>query len=115
MSLITRGIYDENPPSPRTALQNNPTLLVCWWCTATSFTIILIRIIGRYKRTERFFLEDKVMMIGIIPLLARMSLVHLVLIWGTNNTITEGLSETEIRNREIGSRLVLLARICYAS
>lgn len=69
---------------------------------------------GRYCRTKRYFTEDKVMMIAVVPLLVRMTLVHLVLIWGTNNAKTEGLSETDIRDREIGSRLVLAARIFYA-
>ncbi|KUL90173.1 hypothetical protein ZTR_02068 [Talaromyces verruculosus] len=113
-SLFARDIYNHVPPSPRTALQNNPTLLVCWWCTAASLVIIGIRIFGRYRRTNRFFTEDKVMMVAVVPLVARMTLVHLVLIWGTNNTKTEGLSEADIRDREIGSRLVLAARIFYA-
>ncbi len=51
---------------------------------------------------------------SIIPLMARMGLVHLVLLWGTNNAITDGLSPDEIRHREIGSRLVLASRIMYA-
>ncbi|EED22292.1 integral membrane protein Pth11-like, putative [Talaromyces stipitatus ATCC 10500] len=114
LSLVPRDIYKDVPPDPRTALQNNPTLLVCWWCTAASFAIILVRVIGRYKRTERFFTEDKVMMIGAIPLIARMTLVHLVLVWGTNNAKTEGLLEQDIHHREIGSRLVLAARVFYA-
>lgn len=113
-SLFARDIYNHVPPSPRTALQNNPTLLVCWWCTAASLVIIGIRIFGRYRRTNRFFTEDKVMMVAVVPLVARMTLVHLMLIWGTNNTKTEGLSEADIRDREIGSRLVLAARIFYA-
>jgi hypothetical protein len=50
-----------------------------------------------------------------IPLLIRMGLVHVILIWGTNNTVTEGLTATEIRHREIGSKLVLAARIFYAA
>jgi hypothetical protein len=113
-SLIARGIYNHVPPNPRTAMQNNPTLLVCWWCTAASLVIIGVRIVGRYCRTNRFFTEDKVMMVAVVPLIARMTLVHLVLIWGTNNAKTDGLSEIDIRDREIGSRLVLVARIFYA-
>lgn len=69
---------------------------------------------GRYRRTNRFFTEDKVMMVAVVPLIVRMALVHLVLTWGTNNVKTNGLSEMDIRHREIGSRLVLAARIFYA-
>lgn len=43
-----------------------------------------------------------------------MALVHVVLIWGTNNTATTGLTEIEIRHREIGSKIVLAARVFYA-
>lgn len=54
------------------------------------------------------------MLYSVIPLLIRMALIHVVLIWGTNNTASFGLTETEIRHREIGSKLVLAARVFYA-
>ncbi|PKY08977.1 hypothetical protein P168DRAFT_315019 [Aspergillus campestris IBT 28561] len=102
------------PPDTRTAMEDNPTLLVSWWATMFSFVIIVTRICGRYVRIERLFPEDKVMMISVIPLIVRMALVHLVLKWGTNNTKTEGLTEEDIRLRELGSRMVLASRIFYA-
>lgn len=76
--------------------------------------IILVRISGRYVRTERLFREDKIMALSLLPLLARMGLVHLVLLWGTNNTTTEGMTARDIHYRQIGSRLVLVSRIMYA-
>lgn len=103
-----------SPPPPRTRIQDNPTLLVSWWCTAFALAIILVRLSGRFVRTERLFKEDKIMALSIIPLLARMGLVHVVLIWGTNNAASQGLTPLEIRHREIGSRLVLVSRIMYA-
>ena len=54
------------------------------------------------------------MALSLIPLMARMALVHLVLLWGTNNTTTEGMTARDIHNREVGSRLVLVSRIMYA-
>ena len=54
------------------------------------------------------------MMIAVIPLMIRMVLVHFVLVLGTNNATTIGLTEKEISNRELGSKLVLAARIFYA-
>ncbi|OKL56016.1 hypothetical protein UA08_08693 [Talaromyces atroroseus] len=54
------------------------------------------------------------MMAGVVPLVARMTLVHLVLTWGTNNAKTAALSESDLQDRERGSRLVLAARIFYA-
>ncbi|KAL1961984.1 hypothetical protein VTN77DRAFT_719 [Rasamsonia byssochlamydoides] len=112
--LAARGLYQDVPPDPQTRVENNPTLLISWWCTAFSLVIILIRVSGRYVRTERLFREDKVMMASIVPLLIRMAFAHVVLIWGTNNTKTAGLSELDIQHREVGSRLVLAARIFYA-
>ncbi|OGM48584.1 putative integral membrane protein [Aspergillus bombycis] len=112
--LDTRGLYPEIPPNARTKADDNPTLLVSWWATGFSLAIIVVRVCGRYVRIERFFREDKVMMLAIIPLLIRMALVHVILIWGTNNTKTGGLTAEEIQHRIVGSKLVLVSRICYA-
>lgn len=54
------------------------------------------------------------MALSIIPLLIRMGLVHVVLIYGTNNVITTGLTDDQIWKRSIGARLVLGSRIFYA-
>ena len=110
---IIARLYSE-PPGHQTRQDMNPTLLVSWWATAFSLAIIFVRIIGRYIRTERLFPEDWVMALSILPLLARMGLIHVVLLYGTNNTVSEGLTEQEIQQRELGSRLVLGARIFYA-
>lgn len=93
----------------------NPTLLVSWWATGFAIVTILVRVTGRFVRTEKLFREDKIMFYSIIPLLIRMGLIHVVLIWGTNNTVTTGLDATDIRHREIGSKLVLAARVFYAA
>ncbi|CAG8000593.1 unnamed protein product [Penicillium nalgiovense] len=114
VSLVARGIYHETSPAMQTRAQINPTLMMSWWATIFSLLIIIVRLCGRYIRVERFFAEDKVMMISVIPLVIRMVLVHFVLILGTNNTTTTGLTEQEISNRELGSKLVLAARIFYA-
>ncbi|KAI9874780.1 MAG: hypothetical protein M1830_009296 [Pleopsidium flavum] len=55
------------------------------------------------------------MALSIIPLMLRMGLVHVILIWGTNNAVTTGLTDVEIQHREIGSKLVLASRIMYAA
>lgn len=111
--LLPRDLYS-SPPAAKTALQDNPTILVSWWCTGFALAIIIVRLLGRLVRTERLFAEDKVMALAIIPLLGRMGLVHLVLLWGTNNAITDGLSPEDISHRELGSKLVLASRIMYA-
>ena len=113
MMLLHRDFYS-SPPPLRDGKQNNPTILVSWWCTGFAVAIILVRIAGRFVRTERLFREDKIMALSLLPLLARMGVVHLVLLWGTNNTVIEGLTARDIHYREIGSKLVLLSRILYA-
>jgi hypothetical protein len=55
------------------------------------------------------------MLLAIIPLLTRMGFVHVVLLYGTNNISTIGLSAKDIHRREIGSQLVLASRIFYAA
>lgn len=113
--LTSRGIYSDIPPDVETRDSNNPTLLMSWWATGFSLAIIVTRVCGRYIRVERFFPEDKLMMASAIPLLARMAFVHVVLLWGTNNTKIPGeMTEEEVRHREIASRLVLCARVFYA-
>ena len=113
-TLTARQIYSDAPPA-QNSIQDNPTLLVSWWCTGFALVIIIVRLCGRYVRTEKLFMEDRIMAWSIIPLLGRMAFVHLVLRWGTNNAITTGLSAEDIHHREIGSKLVLGARIFYAA
>lgn len=113
--ILPRSLYNDSPPERRTRVANNPTLLYSWWCTIFSLVIIGFRLSGRYIRNERLFREDKIMAWSIIPLLARMGCVHVVLIFGTNNVDTSTLTDpVKIHHREIGSRLVLAARIFYA-
>ena len=113
-ALAPRELFSD-PPPPQDALTNNPTLLVSWWCTMFALIIILVRLSGRWIRTERLFLEDKIMALSLLPLVARMGCAHFVIRWGTNNALTEGLAPEDIWQREIGSKLVLPARIFYAA
>ncbi|KAG5299115.1 integral membrane protein, putative [Histoplasma capsulatum G186AR] len=107
-------MYSSSAPDELTRWDVIPTLLVSWWCTGCSLAIIFVRVIGRYLRTQVLFPEDWIMLASVIPLLIRMGLVHLVLIYGTNNVIATNLSDIQIRQREIGSGLVLGARIFYS-
>lgn len=106
--------WSSAPPAPETSLENYPTLLFSWWCTGFAAVIIVVRLVGRKVRTNVLFKEDWIMMLALIPLLVRMALIHVVLLYGTNNVETEGLNEGEIARRAVGSRLVLAARISYA-
>lgn len=114
MSINDLNLQPQVPPVFQTREEVNPTLLMSWWATGFSATIIVVRLAGRYVRVERFFTEDKVMMLSMIPLAVRMVFVHFVLTLGTNNVQTAGLTDKQIANREIGSKLVLAARVTYA-
>ncbi|KFY18371.1 hypothetical protein V493_08684 [Pseudogymnoascus sp. VKM F-4281 (FW-2241)] len=103
------------PPPARSFNDDKATMIVCWWCTAFAVTIILFRVAGRYIRTEKLFPEDIIAFLCIVPILARMAFIHVVLLWGTNNVVTDGLTQQDISHREIGSRLVLGSRIIYAA
>ena len=113
-ALAARSLYSAPPPA-QDAFTNNPTLLVSWWCTCFALVIILVRLGGRWIRTEKLFIEDKIMALSIVPLLARMSCAHWVIRWGTNNVDTTGLDAADVWRREVGSQLVLPARILYAA
>ncbi|PGH09891.1 hypothetical protein AJ80_07601 [Polytolypa hystricis UAMH7299] len=113
-SMIFARLYSDTPPTPQMRVQTNPTLLVSWWCTGCALVIIILRIGGRCSRTRKLFPEDWIMILSVIPLVARMVLVNFVLSWGTNNVISENFTDDEIRRRENGAKLVLTARIFYA-
>lgn len=109
MDLIRQ--FASEAPVARAFRDDKPTLLVCWWCTAYAITVIIFRIGGRYVRAEKLFLDDTLMAVASVPLLIRAAFVHVVLMFGTNNTITADLTDTDIQRRITGSGMVLLARI----
>ncbi|KAL2068904.1 hypothetical protein VTL71DRAFT_15242 [Oculimacula yallundae] len=113
MDIFRRLVVEA--PDIQTFRDAKPTLLVSWWCTVYALAVIFLRICGRYVRAEKIFFEDGIMIMAIIPLLVRMAFVHVVLVYGTNNTKTDGLSEKSIQHREIGSQLVLVSRVFYAA
>ncbi|KAK1966206.1 hypothetical protein LY78DRAFT_578827 [Colletotrichum sublineola] len=110
------NIYTE-PPELRKFSQDKPSLLVCWWITSFCTVIILLRVAGRFIRTEKLFQEDKVAALALIPLWLRMVCVHFVLLYGTNNAQFDGitLSSEEVHRKKIASCLVLVSRIFNAA
>lgn len=111
------SLYSSPPPVLDFEYQVKPTLLVCWWITAFCTTIILLRVSGRFVRSERLFREDKTVSLAILTLFLRMACVHVILLYGTNNANFAGmtLSDEEIRRRRIASGLVLASRMFYAA
>lgn len=113
MDILRRFVDDA--PAAQSFRDTKPTLLVSWWCTVYAITIIVFRAAGRYVRTEKIFVEDGIMLLAVIPLLARMGFTHVVLLFGTNNVVTTGLTDDDIHRREIGSQMVLASRLMYAA
>ncbi|KAI1377522.1 hypothetical protein F4677DRAFT_39072 [Hypoxylon crocopeplum] len=103
------------PPPLHSPDRDKPTLLVCWWITLFCTVIILLRIAGRFVRSEMLFREDKMAALAILPLYLRMGCVHFILIYGTNNAHFTELTDREIQMRSIASGLVLASRIFYAA
>jgi hypothetical protein len=108
------GLYSDPPPL-RDFFYDKPTLLVCWWATIFCAAIILLRIAGRFIRSERLFAEDRTAALALLPLFIRMGLVHAILVYGTNNVDTTNLPPDQIHRRSIGSGLVLASRIFHAA
>ncbi len=109
------SIYSSPPLSRASFSDDKPALLVCWWCTSFAATIIMFRVTGRYIRTEKLFKEDWLAFACLIPLSIRMAFVHLVILYGTNNMTTSGVSDEILQQRILGSRLVLGSRVFYAA
>jgi hypothetical protein len=115
---VPRGLFAAyyDAPDRRTAHDDRPTLLVTWWCTVCCVALIGMRLLGRYIRVAKLFRDDKLMALSILPLLGHQAFVHMVLLYGTNNTVgTEAMSKEELRRRRIGSGMVLGARVMYAA
>ncbi|KAI1658467.1 hypothetical protein F4813DRAFT_50173 [Daldinia decipiens] len=104
-----------SPPPFRSPDQDKPTLLVCWWITLFCTVIILLRIAGRFIRSEKLFREDKTAALAIIPLYLRMGCVHVILIYGTNNAHLHEMTDEEMHMKSVASGLVLASRIFYAA
>ncbi|KAI1386306.1 uncharacterized protein F4822DRAFT_311910 [Hypoxylon trugodes] len=104
-----------SPPPHHSSDRDKPTLLVCWWITLFCTTIILLRIAGRFIRSEKLFREDKTAALAIIPLYLRMGCVHVILIYGTNNAQYNELTPEQLHRKSVASGLVLASRIFYAA
>lgn len=110
------ALYSDPPPLHPLS-KDKPTLLVCWWITSFCAVIILLRLAGRFIRTERLFREDKTAALALVPLCLRMGCVHVILVYGTNNAqlARAGLSAEQLRQKAVASGLVLLSRVLYAA
>lgn len=100
-------------------ISNSTTLVVTYVCTAVALLLIAARLLWRRGR-----LPDRAgrvpdygwMALSVVPLVARLGVLHVVLVDGTNNVDSvQGMLPPEIAARELGSKLVLASRVLYAA
>lgn len=96
------------------------TLIILWVFTWVTVGLIVLRLLVRKLKGFPFVLGDYFAMGAILCALVRLGLVHVILIWGTNNMSTKfrqthDFTAEEIRRREIASKFVLANRVFYNS
>ncbi|GFF28960.1 hypothetical protein IFM61606_10264, partial [Aspergillus udagawae] len=96
------------------------TLIILWVFTWVTIGLISSRLLVRKLKRSHFVLGDYFSMGAIFCALLRLALVHVILIWGTNNMAatfrhTHHFTPEEIRRREIASKFVLANRVVYNS
>lgn len=94
------------------------TLVLLWVFTWLGMAIMGLRLLMRKVRGRTLNLSDKITIVCMLCLLARLAFIHIVLIWGTNKLSAQfraghTFSPGEIFRRETGSKLLLVSRIIY--
>ncbi|OKO98435.1 hypothetical protein PENSUB_9111 [Penicillium subrubescens] len=90
----------------------NSTLIILWVFTWAAIGLMVLRLLVRKWKGLQFLLGDYFSLGAILCALVRLALVHVILIWGTNNMTTtfrhtHHFTTEEIRRREIASNLWL--------
>ncbi|KAJ1714383.1 hypothetical protein F9C07_2231600 [Aspergillus flavus] len=97
---------------------DDATLVSLWvliWCAVG---LISIRLVMRKIRGKAFVLGDYLSLCAILCALIRLALVHVIIIWGTNNMSREfryshHFTSEEIYRRETASKFTLVNRVFY--
>lgn len=99
-------------------LSDLTTLVVGYLFYAICFLIITIRLSVTWAREKKWRHDDYWMLGALGILIVRTVVIHLVLVWDTNNVeewARNGLQKQEVERREMGSKMALVARSCYAA
>jgi hypothetical protein len=89
-----------------------------WVCHLIAILIMCTRLALGHWCKKKFDLGDALTAAAIFLTSAGLAFVHIVVLWKTNNIYPSlgdihKLSEEEIRHREIGGKLILVARCLY--
>lgn len=98
--------------------QDEITIIIVWVFSWVAITIMAIRLLWQRIQSRRFFPGDYLTMAAIFCAVARLGIIHVVLIWGSNNVTaafraSHQFTPTEIYQREVGSKLTLVNRTFY--
>lgn len=96
---------------------SHTTLVLAHITIYLAVLLIVFRLGLRWHRRERLGMDDYVMLSSIIWLAIRLAMIHMVLIWGTNNVSEDTrnaiIDTTEIWRREQASKMLLVNRFAY--
>lgn len=98
----------------------DPTLIIVWLFSWVAFSVMTARLVMCKLRGRKFITGDFLTMGAMFCVLTRLSLIHVVLIWQSNNMpakfrATHNFTPDEIYRREVGSKLTLVNRTFYNS
>jgi uncharacterized protein Usg len=98
----------------------DPTLIIVWVFTWIAVTVMSLRILLVKINKKPFSIGDYLTMGAIFCALTRLSLIHVVLIWGSNNVTPKframhHFTPQEIYQREIGGKFTIVNRLFYNS
>ncbi len=94
------------------------TVVLTWVFTWLAEALMALRLVMRKLRKQDFNGSDYFTIAAMVNLLIRLAMVHVVLIWGTNNIPADyrdshTFTAQEIYRMEIGSKLTLAVRAVY--
>ncbi|KAE8330956.1 hypothetical protein BDV39DRAFT_190203 [Aspergillus sergii] len=97
---------------------DDATLVSLWVLTWCAVGLISIRLVMRKIRGKAFVLGDYLSLCAILCALIRLALVHVIIIWGTNNMsrgfrYSHHFTSEEIYRRETASKFTLVNRVFY--
>ena len=100
---------------------NEPALIVLWLLTWMALLIMGSRLglVKLYKK-DAFATGDYLTMGAMFCAIARLTIIHVVLVWGSNNMEassrqTHLFTQQEIYQRQVGGKLTLVNRGFYTS
>lgn len=102
------------------SMDNTTTLAIHWVFSVIAIALITLRLgIKSYTR-YKYTLGDYLAIGALFCVIMRLPIIHVVLVWGTNNMPdayrqSHHFSPQEIYHRETGSKFILVDRVIYNS